>query len=250
MRNQVKNICLLVLMLTFMSVLSAYSQQTSYLCDFGIQGGAAGYYGDANRIFPEHADKWAAMGKNIRWTAGAQFRYKFSNRWALQVKGQYQQLAFCALGKNDEINHYGSQMANVDVVGEFNFFRYGENAVNVRVKPYTPYLFMGLGMAVYGAEFNNVSAYFPIGLGFKWRFAPRWQLVAAWQHNVYFKDNVDVVDVKGSHFGKEYDNPYGLNGSNVINNDLTWQCTVGVVFEFAKQKSACRHCDWHNRRYE
>lgn len=246
MRNQVKNMGLLVLFLAFMSVMSAYSQRTSYLCDFGIQGGAAGYYGDANRI-REGAEKWAVMGKNIRWTAGAQFRYKFSNRWALQVKGQYQQLAFSELGKEGKLVPYESHMANVDAVGEFNFFRYGENSTYSRVKPYTPYLFMGFGVAVYGAKCENISPYFPIGMGFKWRFAPRWQLVAAWQHNVYFKDNIES---KGTLYGAEYDNPQGINGSNIINNDLTWQCTMGIVFEFAKQKSACRHCDWNNRRYE
>lgn len=237
-----KNKGLLVLLLTFMSVLMAHAQQLPYLCDFGIQGGAAGYFGDANRV----SEETRADGiLNARWTAGAQFRYKFTNRWAVQVKGQYQRLAFKQFGENNLVSPYNSNMVNVDAVAEFNFLRYGENTMDVRVKPYTPYLFMGVGFALYGGKYENVSPYFPIGMGFKWRFAPRWQLVAAWQHNMYFKDNLETVSERGAHYGAEYDNSYDLNGSNTLNNDIIWQCTVGIVFEFMKKKAVCRYCGWN-----
>ena len=79
-----------------------------------------------------------------------------------------------------------------------------------------------------------------MGLGLKWRFAPRWQLVAAWQHNLYLgKDRGDGLEAQPM-FGNTHD----MNGNNFFNYDLTGQLTVGIVFEFAQQKGACKHCSW------
>ena len=56
----------------------------------------------------------------------------------------------------------------------------------------------------------------------------------AWQHNVYFADNLELVESLG--------NTYKLNGSNFLNNDLTGQLMLGIVFEFGKEKKICKWC--------
>ena len=128
-------------------------------------------------------------------------------------------------------------------MAEFNFFRFGaENKYDTRIRPYTPYIFLGIGTALYGAEgytnanYNKVMAYFPFGIGFKWKFAECCGLNIAWQHNVYFADNLENRD--------NLDNRHELNGSNVMNCDLTGQLTVGVVFEFGQAEKPCRICNY------
>ena len=39
---------------------------------------------------------------------------------------------------------------------------------------------------------------------------------------------------------------YGMNGSNIMNNDVTSTLTVGVVFEFGREQKPCVMCtyDW------
>lgn len=202
-----------------------------YLCELGIQAGCGYYAGDATpHIF-----------QNVREVYGAHFRYKFDPRWALQVKG----LQHTIQGKYELLVAPGSdtyvkgkwkdQMINVDAMAEFNFFRLGLKQYDKRVKTFSPYIFAGVGISLYGNKFNKVAFYVPVGIGFKWNFAPQWGLNIAWQHNIYTVDDLENIS--------EYGNTWKMNGSNWLNCDVTGQLTLGIVFAFAKHKKVCRHCE-------
>ena len=186
---------------------------------------------------------------NPREAYGIHFRYKFTKRWALQVKASGQRITGneyefkTGVGAVKLDSKWQNLLVNVDVMAEFNFFRFGDaNKFDKRIKPYTPYIFLGIGAGIYGAEgytngnFNKVMAYFPFGIGFKWRFHEFVGLNIAWQHNVYFADNLENRD--------NLANRYSMNGSNIMNCDLTGMLTAGLVFEFARAKKACRICNW------
>lgn len=212
-----------------------YADSRPYLCEFGVQAGCGYYVGDATTHIFNHP----------REAYGAHFRYKFDQRWALQVKGLTQRIA--GPDYNDQRQRkYDSQgksilwqnnLINVDAMAEFNFFRFGAKSYDRRVKPLTPYIFLGAGVALYGNgqnAFSNVAFYIPCGLGLKWKFSDRFGLNLAWQHNIYMADNLEGVAI--------LDNAYHLNGSNLLNFDVTSQLTLGIVFEFAKEKKVCRTC--------
>lgn len=206
-----------------------------YLCELGLQGGCGYYVGDgADHIFMHPREAYGLL-----------FRYKFTKRWALQVKTTAQRIT----GWNhDEDMHqldtkWENQLINTDIVAEFNFFRFGSaNRYDKRIKPYTPYIFLGLGAGVYGANgyrdanYNHVMAYLPFGIGFKWKFSDRVGLNIAWQHNIYFSDNIET--------GLNLNDRYAINGSNIMNCDLTGMLTAGIVFEFAHAKKPCRICNY------
>lgn len=190
-------------------------------------------------------------------TFGGQFRYKFDQRWALQVKAQRQRIAFREQGTEGSLCY--NPMWHADVVGEFNFFRFGERGYDMRVKPITPYMFIGLGVSVYNetaTESSNnafplligsgnkpkAGMYIPLGIGMKWKFADRWQLHVAWQHQIYFKDNIEGLPMFDGRQTPNAGGRYGMNGTNILNNDLTSTLTLGIVFEFAKGKKICNHC--------
>ena len=82
---------------------------------------------------------------------------------------------------------------------------------------------------------RNTQIYIPFVVGLKWKIAERWQLQVAWQHNVYFADNLEGRT--------EFCNSHNLNGSNLLNNDVTSQLTVGIVFEFDQDEKICRICE-------
>lgn len=210
-----------------------------YLCEIGVQAGCGYYVGDA----AEH------IFMNPREAYGIHFRYKFTKRWALQVKASGQRITGneyeykTGVGAVKLDSKWQNLLVNVDVMAEFNFFRFGDaNKFDKRIKPYTPYIFLGIGAGLYGAEgytngnFNKAMAYFPFGIGFKWRFHEFVGLNIAWQHNVYFADNLENRDNLADR--------HGLNGSNIMNCDLTGMLTAGLVFEFARAKKACRICNW------
>ena len=206
------------------AVLSAQAQNQPYLCELGLQGGCGYYVGDAApHIF-----------MNPREAYGAHFRYKFTKRWALQAKFSGQRITGNDYTMRGEKlgTMWENRTYNVDVMAEFNFFRFGSaNKYDKRIRPYTPYIFLGIGVGYYQA----VSAYVPLGIGFKWKFHDWCGLNIAWQHNIYMADNLENRP--------ELDNKYQLNGWNWMNCDLTGMLTVGLVFEFARSPKACRICN-------
>ena len=211
----------------------AYGQPSRpYRLEAGIQAGAGYYVGDATlHIF-----------NNVRETYGGHLRYKFDKRWALQVKGLHHRIVGPIVENQDpkipsdkvKIGDWQNKMINIDVMAEFNFFQFGLQEYDRRIKPITPYIFAGIGVGMYGLKYRTAACYFPFGFGMKWKFAPRWGLNVAWQHNLYFAD-----DLEGT---VEWGNTHNLNGSNILNFDLTGQLTVGIVFEFAKEKKICQFC--------
>ncbi len=219
------NLHILVLIISVLSAQSAAAAEHDYRYELGVQAGMGYYVGDATPHIFNHP----------REAAGIQFRYKFDQRWALQAKMQTQNMAFPLLETHESKAEIATnRLYALDVVGEFNFFRFGEEQYDERVRPLTPYLFLGVGVAAY-SNFGNIAAYFPFGIGMKWKFANCCGLNIAWQQNLYFADNLENKAY--------YNNTHGLNGSNILKNDFTSSLTIGIVFEFGKRDKICRHCD-------
>jgi len=70
-------IVLICLIATGLAQGAVKTDNRPYLCEIGVQAGCGYYVGDATtHIF-----------QNVREAYGAHFRYKFDQRWAIQVKG-------------------------------------------------------------------------------------------------------------------------------------------------------------------
>lgn len=208
-----------------------FAQEQPYLCELGLQGGCGYYVGDAA----------AHIFMHPREAYGVHFRYKFTKRWAIQAKVSGQRImGYDYTMRGEKLDtKWQSQLVNADVMAEFNFFRFGDTNVNdSRIKPYTPYIFIGLGAGVSGVgnEKMSASGYIPLGIGFKWKFSEHCGLNIAWQHNIYFAD-----DLEGKN---ELNNKYHMNGWNWMNCDVTGMLTAGIVFEFAQAPKSCRICNW------
>lgn len=216
--------------------LPALAEPKTYLCEIGLQGGCGYYVGDAApHIF-----------MNPREAYGVQFRYKFTKRWALQAKVSGQRITgndFTIRGEKLDTK-WQTQMVNVDLMAEFNFFRFGPaNEFDGRIRPYTPYIFLGFGAGVFSGDWltpgagngTHAAAYVPLGIGFKWRFYDFIGLNIAWQHNIYISDELECRDA--------LNNKHQLNGWNWMNCDLTGMLTIGIVFEFGEAKIPCRICN-------
>ena len=162
---------------------------------------------------------------DVREAYGAHYRYKFTSRWALQVKGMTQRIVgsdYTIRGEQLD-TRWENHMVNIDVMAEFNFFRYGIGGSNTGIKPYSPYIFLGIGAAVYGYgqesfTMDNIACYVPVGIGFKWKFAEWCGLNIAWQHNIYMADNIECKET--------LDNKHQLNGWNWMNCDVKGQLTL------------------------
>lgn len=225
--------------------LVTYADAKGYRCEVGVQLGGGYYVGDVNKhIFMTPLEVY-----------GGQFRYKFDQRWALQVKAQRQRLSF-----EYKSTTYYNPVLHLDATAEFNFFRFGIDAHDRRVKRFTPFVFLGIGASVFARDASHkghtdypllngqqpllvqakevgAGIYLPVGFGLKWKFHERWQLQAAWQHQVY------VIKGDGLEGLAELDDPDNMNGTNILNNDYVSTMTIGVVYEFARKKRICHFCE-------
>ena len=228
-------ICVL---LTLLPTLVVLGNNQSYRIDIGLQAGGGYYVGDAaQHIFNNPLDVY-----------GLHLRYKFDQRWSLQAKTLRHRITF--RDPKRVINY--NVLWNTDICAEFNFFRFGVDEYDNQIKPISPYMFLGFGVAVIGRQCTTTSyplfigqnglqpmlaCYLPFGFGVKWKFAKRWQLHLTWQHNLYLGGNGDAIEGFS-----DYCNKHDLNGTNFLNNDLTGQLTIGIVFELAKEKKICQWC--------
>lgn len=213
------------------------SQHQFYLMDVGVQGGAAYYVGElAPHVFMSTSE-----------TYGAQIRYKINTRFGLQLKGQHQRVVNTLEAGNEwgeSAGKYKNQMWHVDVMAEYNFFLLGLNEYDIHMRPITPYMALGVGVTLMGTSWkrfqvDRAAVYLPVAIGLKWKFAERWQLQMAWQHNVYVDKNGDALEGNSA-----FDNTYQMNGTNIMNNDITSTLTVGLIFEFGRENKPCVMCTY------
>ena len=235
-------------------VYSEESQHRFYYLEVGVQAGASYYVGElAPHVFMSTAECY-----------GFQTRFKIDPRWALQLKGQRQRVVNNVKEGNEwgiTPDQYQLPMWHIDVAGEYNFFQLGLDEYNIHMKNWTPYISLGIGMTVHNTfatskegvmvavhfkDMNKLdyAMYIPVGVGFKWKFAERWHMEMLWQHNLYMLNGDGMEGVMDKDRPDLLDDSYQMNGSNVMNNDVTSTFTLGLVFEFGAKKKACPYCNF------
>ena len=223
-----------------------------YRLEIGLQGGVSYYAGE---LAP-----YAFM--SVGETYGIQGRLKIDPRWAVQVKGQRQRVINTLKKENKwglQPGRYQVPMWHFDITGEYNFFRLGLNEYDIHMRKLTPFMFLGVGMTAQNMVLADMDVaypkflvaddeklayamYIPVGVGLKWKMAERWQLQLAWQHNVYVLNGDGLEGIVDKTNPDRFNNSYEMNGSNIMNNDVTSTLTLGVVFEFAPKKKICTQC--------
>ena len=237
---------------------SVFAEQGFYRLELGAQAGLGYYMGELAQ--------YAFMSPGEAY--GVQLRCKIDERWALQFKGQRQRVINTIDANNEwgvAAGRYQTPMWHFDLTGEYNFFHFGLDEHDVRMHPVTPFIFLGVGMTAHNVLASNkrdypfvgwktaadgtckyhepaFAMYIPVGVGLKWKFASRWQLQLAWQHQIYVLNGDGLEGVIAQNAPDKFNDSYQMNGSNILNNDIVSTLTVGLVFEFVRDKKICVQC--------
>ena len=118
---------------------------------------------------------------------------------------------------------------------EFNFLNYGIGETYKRLRRWSPYLTVGVGVSLSssGGE-TSVAPNLPMGMGIKFKISQRVNLAAEFTMTKVFGDKVD--------------GPV-LNDLNMIKTafykDTDWysRLTIGISYEFGERCETCHYVD-------
>ena len=220
------------LLLTAASLGSA-GQSTPYKFDIGAGLGMSGYIGEANR---------SSLMKHPGFVGELSFRYLPDVRWAfrgmlslLTLSGSMADMDDVLPSAGPESYDFKSTVYDLGGRVEFNFFSYGIGETYKRLRRWSPYLTLGVGVSLSssGGE-TSVAPSLPMGLGVKFKVSPRVNLAAEFTMTKVFGDKVD--------------GPL-LNDLNMIktafykNTDWYSRLTIGISYEFGRRCETCHYVD-------
>lgn len=268
----------LVLICCLLNVQAGFAQYESFKHEgeFGVQVGAAHYFGDLNPTARLNRPKIAM---------GVFFRKQMNEYVAIRIGGNFAQLGYSDVyeTKNEFRRRrnlsFNTNIWELMVQGDFNFFRFNPTNPNQRFTPYltfgagiaafNPYAFLGnekyflqpLGTEGQGsATFRDKKPYslttlaFPVGLGVKFALTDQINLNIEVAHRFTTSDYID--DVSTTYAGiaafkpgspasflqdRSYETgtPIGIQGNQrgfSKQKDQYVMATVGITFSFSSYK--------------
>jgi len=224
-----KKLLAIILLLVCAASQRMAAQEETYRFDIGGQAGMSGYLGDASSsIFSETG-----------FSGGVSFRYLPDVRWA--VRGVLNVFGLSGNTSNmDDVLPGGAEYSFNSVVYdlggrvEFNFFPYGIGETYKKLKRWTPYLTVGMGMSLAkcgGA--GNAGFNIPMGAGLKYKIKERLNLGLEFTMTKVFSDRIDgdLTDL------------YQIKSSFLKNTDWYSNISLSLTYEFGKRCATCHYVD-------
>lgn len=202
-----------------------------YKFDFGVGLGMSGYIGDANSTNPF---------KHPGFTADLRMGYLIDTRWALRASLGTMGLSGSTADISnvlpaDEQFSFTSQVYDLNVRGEFNFFSYGMGETYKRLRRWSPYLAVGIGASLATSDGNTAAGFsIPMAFGFKFKLKERINLHAEFSMTKVFSDHID---------GKDLADLNHIKTDFYKSTDWFSRITVGISYEFGKRCETCHYVD-------
>ena len=222
-----RNVVIAVLLVLVTSVHAQTDPE--YKLELGGGIGMASYQGDFN----------SSLFKNPQPMFTVLAKYRFDPRRALALNVSYGQLK----GSSKDAKTYyplttdydfKSNVADVGLRFEYNFWPFGTGFEYRGAKRLTPYVAIGLGMTIAKADGKSATGVnMPIGVGVKYKLGDRLNLAAEWA--MYFTSSDELDGIK---------DPYGIASSGLFKNtDCYSHLRLTLSYDIWAK---CRTC--HNDR--
>lgn len=208
----------------------ASAQEAPYKFDFGAGLGMSGYAGDASSSVFKHPGFVGEVAARYIPNTRMAFRGVFST---LSLSGNTADMANVLPGGQQY--SFKSQVYDLGVRYEFNFFSYGIGETYKRLRRWSPYLTLGLGVTLATCDGNiAVGPNLPMGAGIKYKLKERLNLGIEFTMTKVFNDHVD---------GRDLSDLTTIKSSFVKNNDWYSRLTIGISYEFGKRCETCHYVE-------
>lgn len=209
------------------------AQSTPYKFDIGAGLGMSGYLGDANT---------SSLLKHPGFVGELTFRYLPDSRWAfrgvlsaLTLSGSTADMKDVLPSTGAESYDFKSTVYDLGARVEFNFFSYGIGETYKRLKRWSPYLTVGVGVSMSSSGgTTSFAPNLPMGAGVKFKVSERVNLGAEFTMTKVFGDKVD---------GPLLNDLNTIKTSFYKNTDWYSRFTIGITYEFGKRCETCHYVD-------
>lgn len=220
--------------LLLVSVCTISAQELEYKMELGAMAGGSFYMGDANFTTPF---------KNSAMAGGLLARYNFNPRMVVKgdlavgrIKGSTEGIRNDFPG--EEHSTFSRNVYELGAQFEYNFFAYGTGAGFKDSRRFTPYILGGVGLTYVPKPANHVVAMnIPLGLGVKYKLAPRINCGAEWTMRFTTSDRLDVSAAEGL----TLDDPYGIEGKGLKNKDCYSWFMLYVSYDMFPKYRKCNN---------
>ena len=207
------------------------SAQEDYRFDIGAGVGMTGYLGDANS-----ANLWA----NPSWDATILFRYILNPRLNFKtnfyvggLRGDSSKMDNVL--PNDQNFKFSTTFFEIGELVEFHFFNYGMGESYRKLKRWTTYITAGVSITGWTVDGSGSATFtIPMGVGFKYKPALRWNIGLEFLMKKTFSDRVD---------GNNLSDPLGIKRGFMKNTDWYSTFSISISYEFSKRCAVCHYKD-------
>lgn len=202
----------------------------SYKFDIGLGLGMSGYLGDINE---------SNMFRHPGFAGQFTFRYMLPDaRWAFRgvltaasLRGNSGDFKNWLPGETPVT--FSSMIYDLGGRVEFNFLPYGIGETFKKLRRWTPYVGVGLGVCLASANGTYVTGSVPLAVGFKYKPRKRLNLMLEFCVSKTLGDNLDgqLSDLQG------------IKSSFLKNTDWHSGLMLSLTYEFGKRCSTCHYVD-------
>jgi hypothetical protein len=227
----VRRVVLGAMMLCFAAVVRADGLEYRY--EVGAMAGGCSYYGDAN---------YASPLNNLGIMGGALFRYNINPRMAVKADFAVARISGTTVGGDNSFpggnTDFARTLYELGAQYECHFFAYGDGTGYKQSRRLAPYFLAGLGLTYAPAPAKHVfTPNVPVGIGLKWKVAPRLNLGCEFSYRFTFSDKLDVVSKEGV----VLDDPYGIDSGLMKNKDGYSFLSVFLTYDLSPKYRKCNN---------
>ena len=231
MAVSLRRVLLGTMMLCFAAVVRADGLEYRY--EVGVMAGAGSYYGDANYTSP--LNNFGMMG-------GALFRYNINPRMAVKADFAVARISGTTVGGDNTFPGgdagFARMLYELGAQYECHFLAYGDGSGYKRTHRLSPYIFAGAGLTFVPEPADNVfTMNLPVGVGVKYKIAPRINLGCELSFRFTLSDDLDVT----KETAPILNDPYGIKSKGFKNKDSYSFLSLSVTYDLSPKYRKCNN---------
>lgn len=204
-----------------------------YRYEVGVMVGGNSYYGDAN---------YSSLMKNMNIMGGIVGRYNINPRLAVKANLAVARISGSTADFDNRFPggdvDFSRTLYDLGAQFECHFFAYGDGSGYKRTHRLAPYIFAGAGMTFAPEPAENVfTMNLPIGLGVKYKIAPRINLGCELSFRFTLSDDLDVT----KETAPVLSDPYGIKSSGFKNKDSYSFLSISVTYDLSPKYRKCNN---------